>query len=815
MEKDEEYYILLQNLQNPKSENFEQANKIITQLIMDQDPNFLQNIINILLNFKLEANESFLALTILKEYFRKSIIFDKFHDSFPRTSYNEDQIQLFQNAAYRFFTSTKSFVRKKAADIYIQVFKTNLVNELTLIPQMIEKLTDGSTQYEEKLTILDCFYLIFTELQLNDIEGKLFIVLLDLLTQFSEKEEFVSLFFKLLSKFCNPIFQLITEKETIDSFIEMTIKLYQEKESLKIDIIEFLQSSCLETENYCIIVEKLLPLIYEDLVNIETISSKIGLSILDFINSDLMYKYPNMVDIFLSQFLNVILNISQFFSLDDSVETFVENEWELFNAAQEIIKCLLTSEIYKKEVKSTIFSSISPFIEEGLVSDDIRFRSVSMNFLSYSMQSIDPKLINQTISDSIVIQSLLQTVESQSCRVRFYASQLLYTSYRFYGLDMAIQFIDYLFKSVFDCESIALNAISTLVEIGMDKKFTLLDQYFSSIQEILTADQLISNSPNLENFSNLLSFPKSHPQYSKPVSQFIITLLEQSLSIPEEQTNQVNLGILHVCCWIFANLIPLHFSDLSEDEIKSIVELCVSIYQRYSIGTDLFIIMCFIVKKPQMFIDHLKSFVEMAVAGISNADCIYSFSHFISFALYLEISFDLSKVCDISLICGFIELFNDTQNFDIKTEIVAAIVQIADMKISLFTDEFISDSIDFLIDLSENVDNIFPIFLKDSFRFYKNVCLLFEKLVELPAFKNNQKSFIIVNQLISSILDYESLFEHISEYLLALYKSFSINYQENLNELVQEQEVYMEKYGMLNQILKQSEAEKNSENESN
>lgn len=805
--EDENYYNLLQNLNDPQSEEFEQANKIITQMIMDQDQDFLQGIINVSLNANLEANESFFALNILKEYLRKSMIFDKFHDAFPKSTYTDDQIQLFQNAAYRFFPSSELSVRNIAADLYFQAFRMNIINELTIIPQMLEKLMDKSTQFEEILTTIECFNLILTELELDNFEEKLFFVLLDLLTLFSDREAFDSSFFQLLSNFSNPIFHLFTEKEIANSFIEIIVKFYQEKVSLKNDIIIFLQSSCLDSENYCIIVEKILPLIYEDLSNIDSLPPKVGLTILEFINSDLMDKYPNMIEIFLSQFLSVILHISQLFNLDDNPEFFVEDEWELFNAAQDIIKTLLTSQEYSKEVMTIVFNSILPFIEEGLVSDDIHYRSVSMNFLNYSMMSIDPELINQSISSSIVNQSIMQTIENQYCRVRYYAFNLLYSSYNLYGLDIASQYIEYLFKSVFDCEPIAFNAINILSLIGKDEKFTLIDPYFQSIQEILTADQLLNNSSVLQDFTNLLLFPEIHHEYSKPVSQFILALLEQSLSIPEEQTNQVNVGILHVCCWVFASLIQYHFDQLEEEEINSIIELCISIYQRYSIGTELFIIACFIIKLPKMFINNLKLLVEMAVVGISNADSIYSFSHFISYSIYLEVNYDLSDLCEISLICGFIDLFNATQNFDIKVEVVSALFQVADLKISLFTEEFISNSIEFFNDLSENVPHIYPIFQNECYRFYRNTCLLFEKLVKRPEFQVNPKSFFIIHQLIINILDIEPLFKAIISSLMILYNSFYIIYKVQLHEYVQEQEVYMEKYAFLNQILKKVEAE--------
>ena len=226
MDEDEEnIFNLLQNLNNPQNENFKQADKIITELIMEQNQNFLQGIINILLNFSLEANESFYALSILKEYFRKSIIFDKFHDSFPRSAYTNDQIQLFQTAAYHFFTYKESFVRYNAADLYIQAFKTNMSQELTLIPQMIEKLTNTSTPIEEVLTIIECFCLILSELQISDTEEELFPILLVLLTQYSDNDEFNSLFFKLLFKFSDPIFHMMQDKEDLINFIDMTINI--------------------------------------------------------------------------------------------------------------------------------------------------------------------------------------------------------------------------------------------------------------------------------------------------------------------------------------------------------------------------------------------------------------------------------------------------------------------------------------------------------------------------------------------------------------------------------------------------------------
>ncbi|KAK8852513.1 hypothetical protein M9Y10_017498 [Tritrichomonas musculus] len=797
----ENYILLLQNLNNPQDQNFERANKIISELIMKEDLNFLSAILNILLNLDLETNESFYALSIAKEYFKKSIVYDKFHDPFPKSSFTKDQIILFQKAAYRFFSSKKSFIRNNAADLYVQAFRTIFFYETDLIPQLIEKLANNSTQFEETLTIMECFCLIFSELEMCENEQKIFQILLQLLNQFSEKSEYVSIFFRLLTKFDHPIFQLLSEEST-SSVKSIIVHFYREKVQLKTDIIKFLQSPFLDINNYCQIVDQLLPLFYDDLLHVESLPSQVELSILNFISTDLLNKYPQTINFFLTQLLPVILNISKLFSLEDDPRYFVPDEWETFNAAQDIIISLLFHQTDQK-FKTIIFLSILPFIQNGLLNEDLHFRCVSMNLLSYSLSSVPPEIINQSISIDIVYQSLNQTINNNSCRVRFYWMQLLLNAFLFYGLDIALQFIDFLFKSIFDCEPISINAITILVYIGKDEHFTLQDLFFSNISEILCGNecqQLFNQSSAISNLVNALIFPQKHKEYAEPVAQFIITYLNKSLTFPEEISRNINRGVLHGLCSVLFVLISQYFLEFKKEDIKKLSDLSISLYNRFSLGSELASISPLIIKFPDLFSSQLKIYIDLVLSGFSNIESIYSFPRFITFSLFLAVHFDLSQF-NLNMIVNYIQLFNTSQNFDIKKEVLSALVAALDLKPNMFSNDIIVNAEDFYQDLTENVPIIFSTFNEDSIPYYMNVARLFKWLIVKTEFRKLPKSFLFVNQLIVNILDFDDLAFSIFKQLKLLYVAFHNAYEIQLNELMNSQQVYKEKYMYLDQMI--------------
>ncbi|OHS94448.1 hypothetical protein TRFO_11045 [Tritrichomonas foetus] len=801
--------LLLSALSNPQNENFLIANQTISQLMMTEDMNFLEAVLNLLeMNNYLSNEICFYAFSITKEYYKKSLSKDHFHDNYPHSKYPIDLIKRIQDLSFHYFSSKESVIRSEAANLFYLTFITveNMENSTAVLPNFLDLLENESTPFETVLSIMESLEIIITGLAFEDEdERKLFILILNLFYKYNDTLEYSIRFIKLMAQFNNPVFHYIQNENEIKKILEKILILYQNP-NLKIDVLKLIGSPALEPEIFCMIVTQMLPLIKNDLLSLNTLTDhSIILAILNFYRNSLMEIVPNILEITMNEFLPILLQLAQSRSNDEVQQV---QEWEPYTSSLIIIVMLL-----KSQKNLDIFRSIIPFISSGLETQNhtqahnFGHCSASLDLLAHSFQYIPKEIIFQTFPTEHISSIINNFIISSFSCVRYSSINLLIASYQIYGFQIIQPFMNHLFQLISDCEPTAKLSISFLQRISIDPQFQQIDEFFEKVKVMIYSTTSLSIHDSI---IRLLFFSMKNHHFIHPTLQFLIEFLEKYIN----RGQNVNRDSLNACCSIIGQLLLNCNEEILNSLWDKIFLMCGVLYQNYSLGSDLSMLTAYANygNNNNCFVQCIPQILQMIQIGFENFDKILSFKSFISFISLIEIKFDLSPF-SICLTSSLVAIFNQIQSFDVKKEILAAVVFITQQK-PIIMKTHIVEYLPFLHDLSSHVNVIYSSFSSECSPFYSDACMLFAliiKIVSPDSNFNHEEIFHLVNQLISCILDFDDLTNEIIIRLIQLYSILSNTYTQMLSNLLYNQNIYRIKYMQLIEKIKFLQMQQNEE----
>lgn len=789
-----EFLSLLSNPQNPL---FPEINKHVSESIMNHNEAFLQEIIKVFTTDQLTGTELWNGFSIIKQYFDTSVTYDPYHDAFPSSTYPPERINFFRQFAFRFFTSKLKPLRCNAVEFFFQTVKVSMELSTQVYSFLLNHFSNPNTPYEMVLSIIQFFVYIYSEFELDQqMLIQLFVDLCRWNNQYSEDIEFRTAFFKILAQFTFNVFSCIQNEALFKQFLQSVINDYQQKPELKTPILEFLRSSVVEPDALFPLMNIFIPLLHSDLQQFlqNNLNKTTALKIMEFINF-LYDLFPNFFELFLKAFLPLYLLISQTFPLNNDIAFFDPTENEPYLAAIDFYITLLRN----PETSAQIYEAVYPYISEGILNENLNYRGSVMLLLSYTMCFLDKAIAKQTIDISVLLQCLTQTLNSEFCHIRYFSLQVLFSTIQLFpDVQLYLPFIDCLFYMINDAERIALLALSTLRLISENEKFENLDSYFQTITTLLTPESIFANSQVSSQIVQLFHFAEKHISYLEPSLQYLNSLLCATLTIPEEQLVNVDLELLMQICAEISTYLFLLDGSTAVSVSNEWIELALAVYQKFHLGSDLVMISPFLKFNEIPLASNLQMLTTLLLDGFQNLAKIHSLFSFVTFVAACDETIDLLDF-KYTIIENYIEIFNFTNAIQTKNQILSSFIAMINQKSDLFTKEVCSKFEVFLIEISGGVCTVVSLFDSDDYvPFYRLVCRLFKVCIVKTAFKDEPTFFEIVNQFISSILDFQFIFEQLLNELKEL-TNIALNtlQYKPVIDVILKMPIYRNKYALL------------------